>query len=71
MVVDDLDLVCIAPSPLKTDTPSLIDANAVLPNSIAHELLESISRRNPQVIESSCDIENLELATSISLHLRR
>ena len=38
--------------PLKADAPLLVDADTVLPCSVANELFESVGRRNAQVSES-------------------
>jgi hypothetical protein len=35
VIVDDLDFVSIAVPPLETDTPTFVDANAVLTEPIA------------------------------------
>ena len=48
MIVGYLDIVGIATGPGKTNSPLVVDSNAVLSLSIAFQGFESISRRNPK-----------------------
>ena len=52
MIVRDLHFVGIALVPPKADAPSPIDANTVLPLTIAGELFKTIARRHAEVVES-------------------
>ena len=45
MVVRDLDVPCFAIAPSETDTPLIVDPNAVLPASVAPQRLKTIARR--------------------------
>ena len=49
MIVDNLNIVRTPFSPNETKTPLVIDANAVLPFSIAMQGFQAISRRRRQV----------------------
>lgn len=49
MVVNDLDLERIAVLPAETNSPLIIDADAVLSGSITTELLEPIPGRHAQI----------------------
>jgi hypothetical protein len=51
VVINDRDVVRIAILPAEADPPSVIDADAVLPHSVALELLEAIAWRDATVIE--------------------
>jgi hypothetical protein len=51
VVVDDLDILSIPLSPPKTDPPLIVDADAVLPRTIARQLLQAIARRTPKVFQ--------------------
>ena len=62
MVVDELDVVGIASGPPETETPLVVDANAVLPVSIVLELLEAIPRRNPEILKPHRRVDVAELA---------
>src|SRR4029450_4782396 len=52
MIVRDLHVVGMALVPPKADAPALIDANTVLPITIAGELFKAIARRHVEVVES-------------------
>jgi hypothetical protein len=51
MIVDNFNFVGVAAFPAEANTPFLVDSDAVLILSIAVKLLESITRRNAQIIE--------------------
>jgi len=51
MVIRDLDIERVTAEPLKTDSPLVIDSDAVLPSAIAAEFFKSICRWDTQVIE--------------------
>ena len=61
MVVDDPDIVRVSRSPAKTDPPLRIDPNTVLASSIALELFQAITGRQPQVVEDRRCIKHAEL----------
>jgi hypothetical protein len=60
VVINDLDLVRIAILPAEADPPLVIHADAVLPCSIAFELLEAIAWRDAKVIEGFGGIDGDE-----------
>jgi hypothetical protein len=70
MVVNDLDLVSVPFLPHEADTPTIIDPNAVLPCTVAQELLESITRWYSQVLERTGCVKYEESPQCASLHLR-
>jgi hypothetical protein len=51
MVIQNFNFVGIAGVPAKTNSPLIVDPDAVLALPITVELLEAIARRNPQIIE--------------------
>jgi len=51
MVIGDLDIECVTASPLETDSPLVIDADAMLPCAVTAKFFESIRGRHAQVIE--------------------
>jgi hypothetical protein len=61
MVVSNLDIVRVAVAPGETDGPLVVDADAVLPETIALQLLESIARRNGQIFERRGGLDEKEL----------
>jgi hypothetical protein len=64
MVIHDFDVLCRATRPPKTDSPLVIDPDAVLTLPVAPQGLESVPRRDPHVIEASGDLELPQLASS-------
>lgn len=67
MVVNDLYFVSLPGSPCEADTPSVVDADAVLTCSVAAELLETIARRGEKVTQILCAMEVEQLAAGSSL----
>lgn len=49
MIVHNFDVVYVVLSPKETDSPLIIDPNAVLALTIATESLKTISRRNSEI----------------------
>jgi len=62
MIVRDLHVVGIALVPPKADAPPLIDANAVLPLTIAGELFKTIARGHAEVVESFRRMQHRQFA---------
>lgn len=50
MVICYFNIERIAAAPLETDSPSIIDSDAVLTNAVAAKFFKSIRRRDSQVI---------------------
>src|SRR6266542_6079370 len=71
VVIDNLDFVRIAPLPSKTDPPLVVDANAVLAQSITRQLFEPVARRHTQVIQRGRCVELDELPERDSVNRRR
>jgi hypothetical protein len=49
MIVGDFDIKSIPVSPSETDSPLVVDSNAVLPRTIAFQSLQPITGRNLQI----------------------
>jgi len=60
VVIDDLNVVGISPAPAETDPPLLVDSDTVLPISVTPELLNSVARRDPKIVEDRGCIEHPE-----------
>jgi hypothetical protein len=71
VVVNDLNLVGIAILPPEADAPLLVYANAVLAGSIAPELLQSIPRRHPEIVELLGRVYRHKFAQHRALETRR
>jgi hypothetical protein len=51
VIIDDLDIVGMSRSKSEADSPLVIDADAVLAVTIAAQLLQTISRRDAQIVQ--------------------
>jgi hypothetical protein len=69
VVVDDLDVLRPSLGPPETNTPLLVDADAVGTSPVSLELLEPVPRRHPQIIERLGGIENEQLSQSGTLNI--
>ncbi len=63
MVINYFNILCTNIRPTKADTPLIVDANAVLTQTITLECFKVIAERHPQIIESTGDFELSEFAT--------
>jgi len=70
MVIDDFHIVGVAGLPPKAETPLFIDPDAVLPGALTFQLLEPVSGRSPQIVQSIRRIKQSELLQSNSPDVR-
>jgi hypothetical protein len=71
VVIGDLDIERVPRSPHEADTPTFIDADAVLSGTIAFERLEPIAGRDTKVVEGFGSIEKDELSERWTLKVWR
>jgi len=71
MIIDNLNLNCIAVCPFEADSPLLVDPDAPLPAARSTQLLEMIRRRNSQVIERNRAMKHAQLSERDLLNLAR
>src|SRR5688572_854950 len=64
MVINDLHILSVMAGPSEADAPLIIDPDAVLPQTVAPQSLQSIAGRNAQVIEARRDLQLAQLAAS-------
>lgn len=64
MIVDNLYVVSISSTPDKTYSPLIVDADAPLTGSFSPKLLQTIRRRNSEVVESHRCIKHAQLSKS-------
>lgn len=62
MVIDNPDICRSCLTPLKDDTPAIIDAHAVIAFVAAFQRLESVAGRRLQVTKAGCIVEHIQLA---------
>jgi len=68
MIIHNLNVIGVPVSPNKTDTPLLVDPNAVLPFPVSVERLQPIVRRRCQVPQISGNIQLAKLSLGYSLN---
>lgn len=61
----------IAVLPSEADAPLIVDANTVLPSALPSKLLESVPRRDAQIIEGLGGIDDDQFAQHGALELAR
>lgn len=71
VVVHNLHVVSVASLPAEADSPLVGDANAVLLRSLPRQPLEPVPRRNPEIFQYLCGIEEQQLPVPSSLHIGR
>jgi hypothetical protein len=71
MVIDDLDVECTAIVPDKTDTPLIVNSNAVLARSLSFESLQRIAGRNLEIAESPSVIDHPQFPPGNMLNIMR
>jgi hypothetical protein len=69
VVIRNLNVVGVAVAPPKADTPLIVDPDAVLPATVAQQLLKSIAGRRSKVIQCFGRIENEELSQGGALEI--
>jgi hypothetical protein len=69
VVVDNLDIVCIALREPKADPPLIVHSNAELSGAIALQCFEPIVRRDPQFADRNDAIQDCELPHRSRLQL--
>lgn len=67
MVIDQLNVFSAFIGPFETDSPLLVDSDAVRAGAVALQLLESIAWGDPQVAENLGGFEDQQLPESHSL----
>jgi len=71
VVVRDLDIKRIAVLEPEADTPSIVDRDRILALSIPGELVQSVSRRHPQIVDAARKIDVLDFSPCPPRDLRR
>lgn len=71
MIIDDFNIKGIATFPCKTDSPLLIDTNAVLPAPVALQFLQKVGRRHSQCFEDGCSVKHFKFYCGRTLNRLR
>src|SRR5439155_18702405 len=67
VIVRDFDIMRVAAFPTKTCTPLVVNADAPLPFPIPRQFLQSVTRRDAQILDCLCSVDRLKLAPSYVL----
>jgi hypothetical protein len=62
MIVDDLEVICVAISPNEANPPLIVDPDAVLALPIRSKVLQPIARWCPEITEASGVLDLHELS---------
>jgi len=57
VVIHDFHILCTCIRPTETDSPLIVDTDAVLTNTITPERFKMIARWHSQIIEPICNFE--------------
>lgn len=71
MVINNFNTMRASISPGKADAPLAVDADAVLPGSVAFEGFQPVPWGNAQVIQGDGVVQDFELAHGCTLDIRR
>jgi hypothetical protein len=71
VVVHDFNVIGVALTPIKTDSPLIIDPDRILSATIAQKLLQSISRDPSNLIESRSRVQSDKFLQCSALHVGR
>jgi hypothetical protein len=69
VIIHNLNVVGVAAAPPKADTPPIADPDAVLPGTVARQLLEPVAGRDSQVIQRFGRVENEKLSLGRPLEI--
>jgi len=70
VVIDYFNVVRVALTPIKTDSPLIVDPDGVLPAAIAKKLLQSIPGNSCDFLEGGGGVKGDEFLQSSALHVR-
>jgi hypothetical protein len=57
MIIDDLDVFSASVRPTETHAELIVYPNAILSRPITPEGFQTIARRHPQIVQSTCDFQ--------------
>jgi hypothetical protein len=70
VVIDDFDLLCVCVSPKKTNSPLVIDSNAVLAFPVVFKPLKAISRQDGQICQVYACGQRQKFSASRALNIQ-
>jgi len=70
VVIDDFDLLCVCVSPKKTNSPLVIDSNAILAFPVVFKPLKAISRQGGQICQVHACGQRQKFSASRALNIQ-
>jgi len=71
VIVDDLNVLCVAIAPDETDSPLIINPDAVLPPSVSGEGFQSVSRWNAEIFKLYTAVQHPQFPQGCLLNIGR
>ena len=71
MIIINLNIVCIPVLPFETDSPLMVNANAMLSLSLPGQCFKLVSRRDSQVLHRRTAVQHSELSKCDLLNIVR
>jgi hypothetical protein len=71
MIISDFNLPGVTLSPLETDAPLIIDTDGILSSALTFQQFKPIARRNAQVGQDRCSVQQSQLIQGPLLDARR
>ncbi|SRR6266571_9573729 len=71
MIIYYFNFVRISVHPFETDSPLLVDADAVLSLPVAFQRFQPVSRWNPQIFEANRRVQELQFMKRLLLNVAR
>jgi hypothetical protein len=71
VVIDNLDGPWLSVTPVETDPPLVVNADAMQSAPIAVKDFETVARRDPKIFEPFCGIDSEKLGSRSALNLVR
>jgi hypothetical protein len=68
MIIDYLDLIDVTLVPNKADSPALIDSDTIMAMAVSLESFQTVSRRNPQIIDGFGPVKHAQFAQGSSVN---
>lgn len=63
MIIDYLNIKCIPSAPTETDSPLIVDADAMLPTSLSLESFEAVPRRRSEIAKFRGAVQLAQFST--------
>jgi hypothetical protein len=71
VIVDNFDVIGVAVSPRKTDSPLIVDSDAVLAATVPAQFLQPVARRDPEILEPNGSVHVAQLTQHDAPQVRR